>query len=201
MKIYHAPGTRSIRPIWLCFELDLDVEIETIAFTEEYLSSPEWLAISPAGKLPLFVDEEFDGFKLFESGAMMDYILDRYGQGELRPELCSNDWAIHQQWSWFAESTLARPLGINRMLNADKFDAPLHQVAREKIESCIGVIESELDSKAYIVNDDFYAADIMLGYSLVLTQRFGILDARYPNTAAYVERLLARPACQRAIAV
>lgn len=198
IKIYHAQGTRSVRPIWLCHELELSIEIERVPFTPEFLSSKEWLIISPGGKLPVLEDGDL---RMFESGAMADYILQRYGEGRLQPELGSSDWALHQQWCWFAESTLARPLGINRMLNADKYEEPLASAAREKIESSLSVVEQALENQLFIVGDEFSAADIMLGYSLVLIQRFGILNDRYPLTTAYVSSLLDREALKRTLAI
>ena len=69
-------GTRSVRPIWLCHELELPVEIEPIDFAPAFRDSAQWRAISPAGKVPAMVDGDLT---MFESGAMVDYILERYG--------------------------------------------------------------------------------------------------------------------------
>lgn len=196
ITIYHAPGTRSIRPIWLSFELSLDIEIETVPFTPDFLDSPEWRAISPAGKLPVLQDGDLT---MFESGAMVEYILDRYGEGRLRPAAGSTESALHQQWSWFSESTLARPLGMSRMLRPAESEGSLADDARHKIESCLNVVDMALRGKQYLLGNEFYAADIMMGYSLVLTKRFKILDERFPATLAYVDRLMAREACKRAM--
>ncbi len=193
IQIYHAPGTRSVRPIWLCFELGLEIEIITIPFTPQYLQSEDWRAISPAGKLPVLRD---DDLVMFESGAMMDYILDRYGNGELRPQLGTKEAALHQQWCWFAESTLARPLGMNRMLRRD--DADLASVARTKVEDCLSLVESALVDRDFLLGN-FYSADIMMGYSLELTHRFQILNESYPNALSYLSSLKQRDACKRAM--
>tara|TARA_R110002072_G_scaffold56097_9_gene145591 strand:- start:1042 stop:1644 length:603 start_codon:yes stop_codon:yes gene_type:complete len=198
LKIYHAPGTRSIRPIWLCYELDLPFEIVTIPFTQEYLSSVEWRAISPAGKLPILQD---DGLTMFESGAMMEYILDQYGTERLRPRAGSKDSALYHQWTWFSESTLARPLGLNRMLRADKGgEVTLADTAKEKIESCLNLVEQAFGDNEFILGPNFSAADIMLGYSLELTHRFELLKSDQPKTSAYLARLKQRIACKKAMA-
>ena len=63
LRIYHAPGTRSVRPIWLCYELGIEVEVVTVPFTPEYLSSDEWRLISPAGKVPILVDGDLTMFE------------------------------------------------------------------------------------------------------------------------------------------
>ena len=82
IKMYHVRGTRSVRPLWLCYELDLPVELEPIDFSSEYRDAPAWRAISPAGKVPALSDGDL---VMFESGAMVSYILERYGEGRLRP--------------------------------------------------------------------------------------------------------------------
>ena len=88
--------------------LDLPLTIETVPFTAEFRASDEWRAKSPSGKVPAMED---DGLVMFESGAMVDYILDRYGEGRLRPLPGSHEDATYRQWCWFAEATLARPIG------------------------------------------------------------------------------------------
>lgn len=195
LSIYHAPGTRSIRPIWLCFELEIDIDIKTVSFTPEYLTSAEWRAISPAGKLPVLKD---DNLTMFESGAMMEYILDQYGLGRLRPMKGTDEYAYHQQWCWFSESTLARPLGMNRMLRSKSGEDELADLARSKVEDCLQVVERALNGQDYLLGE-FYAADIMMGYTLELTRRFKILDERFPDTLDYLASLKQRPACQRAM--
>ena len=115
LKIYHVRGTRSVRPIWLCYELELEFEITPIDFSPTFRDSEQWRAISPAGKVPAMTDGDMT---MFESGAMVDYILERYSEGRLHPVRGTVQSAIHHQWCWFGEATLSRPLGINALLRA-----------------------------------------------------------------------------------
>ena len=108
LTLYHVPGARSLRVIWLCLELDLPLTIETIDFSPKFRDSEGWRALSPTGKVPVLRD---DGFTMFESGAMLQYLLDAYGAGQLQPAAGTQAAAMFQQWSWFAEATFARPLG------------------------------------------------------------------------------------------
>lgn len=110
IRFYHAPRTRGIRPIWLCEELGIDYEVEMIDFTQEFRVTPQWRKISPLGKVPVMVDTAND-LLMYESCAMVQYLLDRYGNGQLQPQAGTPEHAIYQQWNWFAESTFARPLG------------------------------------------------------------------------------------------
>ena len=197
LKIYHVTGTRSVRPIWLCYELDLPVEVETIDFAPAYRNSPAWRAISPAGKVPVMTDGELT---MFESGAMIDHILDRYGEGRLRPAPGTPQSALHHQWCWFSEATLIRPLGLNRLLThrGESPDATVAEAA-QKTRDSLAVVEQALADRKYLLGAEFGACDVMMGYSLALLAHHKVLDDRYQNAGAYLERLRRRPACARAM--
>ena len=108
LTIYHAVGTRSLRVIWTCEELKIHYQVETIPFTAEYRASQEWRKMNPVGKVPVLKD---DDFIMFESGAMVQYILDRHGNSQLQPKPGTPEHGLYLQWCWFAESTFARPIG------------------------------------------------------------------------------------------
>ena len=195
IKIFHVPGTRSVRVIWLCEELGIPYEVEQVSFSREFRMSPEWLAKNPVGKVPAMQDGDLT---LFESGAMVQYILDKYGEGRLQPVLNTPEHAKYLQWSWFAEATFARPLGeiVN---HRREFSPELPEVVAEmksRAHMCVAAIDKELANKEYIV-DTFSAADIMLGYSMMLVDRLAHTDD-YLHAAAYWQRLSERPACQTA---
>ena len=192
LKIYHAPLTRSLRVIWLCEELGLDLEVENISFDPSFRFSEEWLAKNPVGKVPVLEDGDL---MMFESGAMVQYLLDRYGEGRLQPEPGTPAQAEYLQWSWFAESTFSRPLGeiVNHARN---FDPPLVDVVTEmanRSEQCMAAVDDALRDREYILGE-FSAADIMMGYCFVLADRVTkILDGDYPNAKRYWQTLMARP--------
>ena len=197
LTIYHVQGTRSLRPIWLCYELDLLVEVKTIDFSPTYRNSAEWRAISPGGKVPALRDGDVT---MFESGAMVDYILERYAGGRLRPPPGTAQSALHHQWCWFAEATLIRPLGANRFARHKGESAEqLVAEAIEKTRGSLGVVEGALADRDYLLGAAFGAADIMMGYSLELLASLKILDDRYPVCRVYLDRLRARDAFQRAM--
>ncbi len=197
LKIYHVRGTRSVRPIWLCYELDLPIKIEPIDFSPAFRNSPEWRAISPAGKVPAMTDGDMT---MFESGAMVDYILERYGEGRLRPAPGTAESAIHHQWCWFSEATLARPLGLNRLLRheAERNEAVAAD-GEQKARVCLEAVDQAVSDRDFLLGSEFGAADIMMGYSLQLVANLKVLDEQYPNAQAYLERLKSRDACTRAM--
>lgn len=195
LKIYHVPGTRSVRPVWLCYELDLAVEIETIDFSPVFRNSPQWRAISPAGKVPVMTDGDLT---MFESGAMVDYILDRYGNGRLRPAPGTAECALHQQWCWFSESTLIRPLGLNLLLRKrDESGDVIASDGEQKTRMCLEVVDRTVAGGNFLLGSEFSAADIMMGFTLQLLAKLKVLDAQYPNALVYLDRLTDREAFTR----
>jgi len=197
LKIYHVPGTRSVRPVWLCYELELAVEIERIDFSAAFRNSQEWRAISPAGKVPAMTDGDMT---MVESGAMVDYILERYGDGRLRPAPGTAESAIYHQWCWFSEATLVRPLALNRLLKLEA--EPNDAVAAEGVQKtrvCLEVVDQAVSDRDFLLGAEFSAADIMMGFSLRLLANIKVLDDQYPNVQAYLERLKIRDAYSRAM--
>ena len=197
LKIYHVKNTRGFRPIWFCEERGLPYEIEVIDFSAEFRSSPEWRALSPTGKVPVMTDGDLT---MFESGAMVDYLVERYGGGELVPAPGTVASALCRQWCWFGEATFARPLGeiVNHHRVAPEGGAVdfVIEDCRARARLCLDALEAALDSADYLVANAFGIADIMNGYTLYLAGNFGVLTDDYPNTQAYVARLRERPGFQ-----
>lgn len=195
LKIYHSTGARSVRPIWLCFELDLPAQIEWI---DSYnLAIPEWRAVSPTGKIPAISD---GAVTISESGAILDYILHRYAAGRLQPAADSPAWAAYRQWFWFAEATLIRPLGLYRLLRArSEIIEDLIDEAESKFRGSLEVVESALGDNDYLLGDRFTAADIMMGYSIAMTEQ--LLGDSYPMLSSYLDRLKERDAYKRVLAL
>ncbi|MDO9125762.1 MAG: glutathione S-transferase, partial [Parvibaculum sp.] len=108
LKIYHAKNTRSVRIVWLCEELGIPYELQTLNFAPADLQSEAYLAIHPLGKVPA-VDE--DGLILNESGAITQYLLAKYGKGRLEPKHGTPEHAKFLHWFHFAEATFMGPLG------------------------------------------------------------------------------------------
>ena len=200
MKIYHVQGTRSVRVIWLCEELEIPYEIESIDFSPTFRQSPEWRAKSPTGKVPAMDDQDFT---MFESGAMLQYVLDRYGAGRLMPTPGSTASALYLQWCWFAEATFARPLGdiahhTVMKPEAERIPAVVED-ARARALSCLDAVNETVSTTEFLIGDTFTAADIMMGYTLMLADRFNVLENDHPSAHSYFKRLTSRAGYQVAV--
>jgi glutathione S-transferase len=193
LKIYHAPRTRGFRVIWLCEELGIPYEINPVNFSPAYRARPEWLKLSPVGKLPVMTDGKLT---MYESGAMVQYVLDKYGDNRLEPARGTAEHALYLQWSWFAEATFARPLGeiVNhKRVFAENASQEIIDEMKGRARQCAHAIGKAVDGQPWILGDEFSAADIMLGYTLRL---YGLLMGEpLPDSAeSYWARLCARDA-------
>ena len=138
---------------------------------------------------------------MFESCAMVQVILDRYGNGQLEPERGANEHAIMQQWSWFAESTLARPAGEIVNHHREFGDNPIPEVLAEmanRVRLCLMAVDQAMTDREFLIDYGFSVADINLGYSLHLANDRVPFDDLV-HAKAYYDRLAARPAFQRAL--
>ncbi len=200
VTLYHSARTRSVRIYWLLEELGIPFELKTLDFTPENLKSSEYLQLNPLGKVPAIRDGEMS---LFESGAILQYLIEKYGQGRLAPPVGSPARGAYLQWVHFAEATATPPLSemAQHMLfkpEAERIPAVVVD-ARQRAVNVLAALEPVLAGKPFLLGTEFCGADIMLGYTLLLTKWFGLLSGEYPNLVAYLERLERRPALQKAL--
>ncbi len=197
MKLYHAPMTRSTRIRWLLEELELPYELETLAF--EPPSGGFYSQKTPMGKFPVLEDE---GRVICESGAILEYVVERYGAGRLAPEIGSPLRGSYLQWIHFAEGTAYPPIGtivFHTFYRKDAAEIPaVIADARDRAGSALDFLQREMGSP-WVLGAEFSAADVMLGYTLVIA-RFVQVLGDYEKLQAYLARLEERPAFARAAA-
>ena len=200
LKIYHVTNTRGTRVIWLCEELGLPYTVQKIDFSPEYRATQEWRTLNPVGKVPVMQDGDVT---MFESGAMLEYVLARYGEGRLQPQPDDPAFPAYLQWIWFAEATLARPLGeiVNhgREFPGEAAIPAVIEEMQNRSALCLVAVAEQVEHQDYLLGDKFSAADIMMGYSIMLAEM--LIPERVPaNLMPYWQRLKERPAYRAAIA-
>ena len=196
VTLYHAPLSRSVRVRWLLEELGIPYQLETRKLGE--LKAPEHLAVHPLGKVPALKDGPL---VLLESGAIVQYLLENYGDGRLEPKIGSPERPAFLQWLHFSEATLAPPLGeiLQHTLirpEAERIPAVVPD-ATKRAGNALAVVERALAGRDFLLGE-FSAADVMMGYSVLLASFVKLVTDATPNASAYLARCRARPAFQRA---
>ncbi|MCY4319463.1 MAG: glutathione S-transferase family protein [Alphaproteobacteria bacterium] len=196
LKIHHSPGTRGVRVIWVCEELSVPYEIVPVDFAAEYRATPEWRALNPVGKVPVMTDGTMT---MFESCAMMQYVLDRYGSGRLQPAGDDPGYAYYLQWCWFAEATFARPLGeiVNhRREFAPELDAVVAEM-KSRATACVAAVDTAVSGRSWLLGDTMSAADLSLCYTMRGYRR--MVSETLPAAAqAWFDRVTALPSYRAA---
>lgn len=198
MKLYHVPQSRSGRPRWMLEELEVPYDLELRSTSDGSLKTPEYLAINPNGTVPTLVD---GGTALYESAALCLYLADKYADKGLAPAIGSKDRGLYYQWVLYAMTTLEPPI-LQVFLHAVHLpeaerNAKVAEEGREKFKEVAAVLARALDGRPFLLGERFTAADVMIGSTLVWAGMLGLLEG-FPALQEYVQRLMQRPAFQRA---
>jgi glutathione S-transferase len=210
--VHHLNNSRSQRVLWLLEELGTPYEITYHQRKPNLQAPPELKAIHPLGKSPVVVD---DGRVLAETGAIVEYLLDTHGKGRLRPPPGSDERMRFTYWLHYAEGSAMPPLVMQLVFRLMPRRSPwflkplVRRIAARAQAGYVGpqlklhmdFWESELGRSTWFAGDQFSAADIMMSYPVEMAAaRAKALDGR-PKLAAFLERVRARPAYQRALEV
>ncbi len=196
IKIHHLNESRSQRILWLLEELGTPYEV--VAYHRETTRlAPESLkAIHPLGKSPVIEDGPV---KLAESGAIVEYLIATYGKGRFSPTHGTPAWITYVEWLHYAEGSAMLPLLLNMYVSrlGDKGEA-LHPRIASEIANHLGFVENALGGQSFLMGEALTGADIQMGFVCECARAMGKLAA-YPMLSAYLDRLHAREAWQRAL--
>ncbi|GLK65975.1 MULTISPECIES: glutathione S-transferase family protein [Paracoccus] len=197
MILHHVPGSRSLRVLWLIEELGLDCELRLWSLTDGSLRSPEFRALSPAGRIPAL---ETDGRAIFESGAILQYLTER--EGRLAPPPGDPERADFLEWMHFSETQacILQALNIHHIFLRPESarSIPLMRLDTKRLAVTARALDKHLTGRQTLLSA-FSAADCMQGFNIEAVFRF-LPAADYPALAAYRDRMTARPAYRRALA-
>jgi glutathione S-transferase len=193
MRIYHVPRSRSTRVLWALEEIGQPYELTLMEGEDR--QTDEHRRRHPLGRVPVLEDEE--GF-LFESAALCLQLADLDLDAQLNWPLATHERGLVYQWTVFAMTELESPIIEARRHRED--DPALARAGVERFQVAAAAVEQALDGHEYLVGDRFSVADLVCGAVLILAKDAGLTD-ELPNINAYLERLEARPARQRATAI
>ena len=196
LTIFHAPGTRSSRIVWLAEEMGVPYEAKWETLGNP---SPAFLSANPVGAFPAITDGEV---AMVESVAIMQYMLERYGPSQLARRLGDAAYTDYLEFLVFGEGSMAaflNPMILTRFMAPDDQKENFTMGAvRRLFSGRVAALETQLAGGDHVAGD-FSAADISVGYALTLGDNMGVGDYP-PAVAAYHARLKARPAYGKAFA-
>ncbi len=210
--VHHLNNSRSQRILWLLEELGLDYEIKRYQRDPKTMLAPaELKAVHPLGKSPVITDGEAT---VAESGAIIEYLLERYGKGRLLPAAGSPERLRYTYFLHFAEGTAMSPLLMKLVFDRIEsgpmpfFAKPIARgIARKvkqtfimpNIRSQLDYLEAELEKSPWFAGSEFSAADIQMSFPLEAAASRGGLGSQYPKLEAFLQKIHARPAYAQAL--
>ena len=212
ITVHHLNNSRSQRILWLLEELGLEYEIKKYQRDPKtMLAPPELKTVHPLGKSPVITDGDT---VVAESGAIVEYLVERYGNGRLAPTAGTPEKLKYTYFLHFAEGSAMSPLLMklvfDRVENGPMpfFVKPIARAIARKVKdgfvnpnirAQLDYLESELAARPWFAGQEFTAADIQMSFPLEAATARGGLGAQYPKLSGFVQRIHARPAYQRAL--
>jgi glutathione S-transferase len=211
ITVHHLNNSRSQRILWLLEELGLEYDVKYYQRDPETMLAPPSLRkIHPLGKSPVITD---DALTLAESGAIIEYLVERYGEGRLAPPLDVPERLRYRYWLHYAEGSLMPPLLIQLIFRQMEQKSPffLRPIVRSisqpvkssfiepQITTHLDYLEAELDRYPWFAGNEFTAADIQMSFPLEAAAERAGLDASRPKLMDWLDRIHARPAYQHAV--
>ena len=212
ITVHHLENSRSQRVLWLLEELELSYEIKHYQRDPKTSLAPaELRQVHPLGKSPVITD---DGRTIAESGAIIEYLVDRHGKGRLAPPPGSDERLRYTYWLHFAEGSAMPPLLFTLVCDKVKsapmpfFVKPIAKAIAGKVmdgfvnpnlKSQLDFMEAELTKHKWFAGSEFSAADVQMSFPLEAAAQRAGLDASRPKLMAFLKRIHARPAYKRAL--
>jgi len=198
ITVHHLNDSRSDRILWLLEELEVPYEIKKYERDAMTRYAPAALkAVHPLGKSPVVTDGDRT---IAESGAIIDYVIRRYGGGRLQPEPASPLYDQYVHWLHYAEGSATVPLLLQMytMLMGGGAAPPLQRRIDEEIANALGYLARTLAGREFIVGNEFTGADVQITFVAEMATLLGQIGP-YSNLRSYLTRMHARPAYRRAI--
>lgn len=198
IEVHHLQESRSRRITWLLEELGQPYEVITYQRDPQtMLAPPELLQVHPLGKAPVLRD---NGEVFIESGAIIDYLIRRYGNGQFSPAMDTPDYNRYVQLLHYAEGSAMLPLLIKLYVGfLGPAGAPLQPRINSELQNHLGYLNQELEGREFFVGNSLTGADVQLSF-VAQSAIKGKGRESFPNLARFVDMIQARPAYQRAIA-
>jgi glutathione S-transferase len=202
ITLHHVPQSRSMRVLWLLHELEIEFQVVEHAF-DKSLRQPEFLGLSPAGRVPAL---EIEGERMFESGAMLEYLCERFperGVGRAPGDMDRMAWLV---WVHFAETISQHIAALTQqhiMLYEDEMRSPIvMKLEAARLRKCYEAIEARLstpvENRDYLLTSGYSACDIAVGQAVYMARHFARLEG-FPEVAAWYARITERETFKKSL--
>ena len=196
IRLHHVAQSRSFRILWLLEEMGLEYELKHWDFFDGSMRSPEFIAMSPAGRVPAL---EIDDQALFESGAIAQYLCEMRPEAGLAPMADEAERAEFLEWVHFSETigSLLANLTQHHVVLRDPSmrSETVMRLEAKRLEKCLKAVEVVVATQDFLLKRGFSAADVAVAYGMIIGQRFVDLQ-KFPAVSDYFGRLKSRPAYQ-----
>lgn len=200
ITLHHAPQTRSMRSLWLLLEMDVPFQVKVHAF-DKSLRDPAYLAVSPAGRVPAL---EIEGERMFETGAITEYLCERFSPERLGRMPGTPDRMAWLVWLHFAETLSQHTAALTQqhvVLREDAMRSPtVMKLEAARVAKCYDALEARVSDPTldYLLMSGFSAADIAVGQAVYMSRYFVTLD-QHPALADWYARITEREAFEAAL--
>ena len=199
LTLHFDPNSRAGRIVWLLEELELEYDINKMAFNPKDLKSDEHRARHPLGRVPVLDDGDV---RIYESGAIVEYVIERHKNGGLKPEVSDPLYPEYLQWFHYCEGMVMPPVNTivvqTLLLPPDRRDETVLGQAQRLLAKALEPVDESLAGRDYLIGA-FSAADVLLGHACFMSNRLGCVSDEMANLKGYVERISERPAFKTAI--
>ena len=198
MKLYYARNSRAVRVAWLFEELRLTYKIQKFDLGAQEMRSPEYKKLHPMGRVPTLED---GSITIFESGAIIQYILEKNKNHKLIPSSDDEEYANYLQWFHYAEGMIMPPMNIivveTILLPPERSNETNVKRATKLLGQMLSAVDQHLVGRDYLAGE-FSAADLMTGHAVVMASKLGADISDKPTLQTYIQRLTDRPAFKKA---
>ena len=199
LKLHHAPNSRSGRILWLLEELQLPYELNRMDFHPKALKSDEHRARHPLGRVPVLEDGDV---MIYESGAIVEYIIARHTDGALKPTPESPLFPRYLQWFHYCEGMIMPPINTivvqTVLLPPERRSEEVLGQAKRLLTNALRPLNAAMEGYDYVIGD-LSGVDFMIGHASFMSRRLGCMPEEMSQLHAYVNRLESRPAFMKGI--
>ncbi|MAH89244.1 MAG: glutathione S-transferase [Pelagibacterales bacterium] len=199
LTLHYCSNSRAQRILWLLEELKLQYNLNVIKFHPSELKSDEHRKRHPLGRVPVLEEGEIT---IYESGAIVEYIISRHSNGELKPKVTDEYFPEYLQWFHYCEGMIMPPMNTivvhTLILPEDRRNEEVLRQAKNLLTKALKPVNQLLEKNKYLI-DKFSGVDFMLGHSLFMSNKLKCVSDEFKNIKRYLNLISEREAFQKAI--